>query len=101
MPPRAGIAHDPKAEDFTLDKDLHIEVIHANKPKSTSSRTGFSTSAPPNADTRNLPEIRFLPDASVDETSPQALRLFDRDGTSVWLAQATNGFNYELRKEFQ
>jgi prepilin-type N-terminal cleavage/methylation domain-containing protein len=94
-------AHDLKAEEFTLDKDLHIEVIRADKPKTASATTGFSTSAQPKANTRNLPQIRFLPDGSVDESSPRAVRLFDRDGTSVWLAQATNGFNYELRKEFQ
>ena len=34
----------------------------------------------------NLPTIRFLPDGSVSETSPQELRLTDRDGGSLWLS---------------
>jgi Tfp pilus assembly protein FimT len=94
-------ARDPKAENFTLDRDLHIQVINANKPKAASSPSALPTSAQSSANPRNLPEIRFLPDGSIDEGSPQAVRLFDRDGSSVWLAQSTNHLNYELRKTFE
>ena len=35
-----------------------------------------------------LPTIRFLPDGSIGDTSPQMLRLTGRDGDSLWLAQS-------------
>ena len=34
----------------------------------------------------DLPTIRFLPDGSVGEGSPQMLRLTSSDGGSLWLA---------------
>jgi type II secretion system protein H len=93
------VDHDPKAVDFKLDQDLHIEIIHAEtaKPKPASPLNQFSVTR---NEVRNLPEIRFLPDGTIDETSPRALRLSDRNDTSVWLAQATNRMNYEIRNEF-
>jgi prepilin-type N-terminal cleavage/methylation domain-containing protein len=91
---------DPKAEEFPLDKDLRIEVLNANNPGSSSTRTKLPPSAQTKANPRNLPEIRFLPDGSIDETSPRALRLEDRNGTSLWLAQTTNRLSYEIRTEF-
>jgi hypothetical protein len=41
-----------------------------------------------------------MPDGSLDETSPLALRLIDRDERSLWLVR-TNGLNYEIRNQFQ
>jgi hypothetical protein len=96
---------DPKAEDFTLDPDLHLEIVAANPPQQASSRNPPppGSLAPTSAETDggSLPKIRFLPDGSIDETSPRALRILDRDGASVWLAQTANHLNYELRKEFE
>ena len=45
----------------------------------------------------NLPTIRFLPDGSIGETSPQMLHLTSSDGGSLWLAQSRDGVNYEIR----
>ena len=96
---------DPKAEDFTLEQDLHLEIVAANPTQSASSRNPLSSgslaAALALADSGSLPKIRFLPDGSIDETSPRAVRLVDRDGASVWLAQTANHLNYELRKEFE
>jgi type II secretion system protein H len=96
---------DPKAEDFKLDQDLHLEIVAANPPQRASSRnqpsSGSLAGALAQADGGSLPKVRFLPDGTIDETSPRALRLVDRDGTSVWLAQTANHLNYELRKEFE
>ncbi len=96
---------DAKAEDFSLDKDLHLEVVAANPLPQASSRlpslSGTLAGLMAEAASGNLPKIRFLPDGSIDENSPRALRLLDRDGTSVWLAQTANHLNYELRKQFE
>jgi hypothetical protein len=48
---------------------------------------------------RNLPEMRFQPDGSIDETSVSAVRISDRS-TSVWLAKSRNLLNYEIRSQF-
>ena len=44
-----------------------------------------------------LPTIRFLPDGSIGENSPQMLCLTSMDGGSLWLAQSRDGSNYEIR----
>jgi len=90
---------DDKAVEFAFDKDVQIDVIHSN-PSSTSSRTRLPSKVEAKANIRNLPEIRFLPDGSIDETSPLAFHLQDRSGTSLWLAQATNHLSYEIRNSY-
>jgi hypothetical protein len=45
----------------------------------------------------NLPTIRFLPDGSVAEGSPQTLRLTSSDGGSLWLALSRDAVSYEIR----
>ena len=45
----------------------------------------------------NLPTIRFLPDGSIGESSPQMLHLTSADSGSLWLAQSRDGLNYEIR----
>jgi len=91
---------DAKALEFPFDKELQVEVINANSSRSSSGRPRPANSFQARANPRNLPEIRFLPDGSIDDTSPRALRLQDRNGTSLWLAQATNHLSYEIRSSF-
>ena len=92
---------DPKAIDFALDPDLQVQIITDDRPRASSSRTRLPSGTPSKADQRNLPEFRFSPDGTIDENSPQALRLSDRSGTSLWLAQATNRLNYEIRQTYK
>ncbi len=91
---------DGKAIDFQLDKDLQVQIINS-QPRASASRTGLSHNTQAGTNPRNLPEIRFLPDGSIDDNSPQALHLSDRSGTSLWLAQATNRLNYEIRQTYE
>jgi hypothetical protein len=44
----------------------------------------------------NLPAIRFLPDGTVDENSPQTLQLTDSAGVSRWLIETGNRMGYEI-----
>lgn len=93
--------HDPKAVDFTLDKDLHFELVKTSTPKpKTSVFTGVASDTQQRANPSNQPEIRFMPDGTVDDTSPAVLRLYDRDNTSRYLILATNRANYEIRSEY-
>jgi len=93
---------DPKAVEFALDSGLKIEVVRptATGPALTPHRFGQASTAstprvvPARGD---LPAIRFLPDGSLGETSPQKLHLTSGDGGSLWLAQSSDGMNYEIR----
>jgi type II secretion system protein H len=79
-PPRGG---DPKAENLPLDGNLQISVLNAG----TSALTTI----------HNLPAIRFLPDGTIDENSPQMLRLVDAKGNALWLIESRNRMGYEIR----
>ncbi|MFZ0826438.1 MAG: GspH/FimT family protein [Verrucomicrobiia bacterium] len=79
-PPRGG---DPKAEDLTLDENLQISVLNVG----ASALTTF----------QNLPAIRFLADGTIDENSPQTLRLADAKGHALWLIESRNRMGYEIR----
>jgi len=78
-----GKSGDPKAEDLTLDEYLQIAVMNTG----TAGVTKF----------RNLPAIRFLPDGTADENSPQTLRLIDAKGNALWLIESRNRNGYEIR----
>jgi len=92
---------DPKAVEFTLD-GMQIEALNGD-PASGATSPGtlplVSTQPNPKLVTKHsgLPHIRFLPDGSIAESSPQVVRLTGRDRFSLDLAQARNRLNYELR----
>ncbi|HTX20301.1 MAG TPA: GspH/FimT family pseudopilin [Candidatus Aquilonibacter sp.] len=78
-----GKAGDPKAETLTVDSTLQIAVLN----------TGLGAPTTFN----NLPAIRFLPDGTVDENSPQMLQLTDSAGVSRWLVESSNRMGYEIQ----
>jgi prepilin-type N-terminal cleavage/methylation domain-containing protein len=94
---------DPKAVDFTLDSGLQLEVM--NKTVVAVSATTAMGSQPVSIASvprvklvhAGLPTIRFLPDGSLGEASPQMFHLTSSDGGSLWLAQARDGVSYEIR----
>jgi hypothetical protein len=78
-----GRGGDPRAENLSLDENLQITVV--NTGSGDSSRFG------------GLPAIRFLPDGTVDESSPQTLRLIDAKGQALWLIESRDHNGYEIR----
>jgi type II secretion system protein H len=74
---------DPDAENLTADQNVQITVMNAG----TSAMTTF----------HNLPAVRFLPDGTIDENSPQTLRLTGADGSALWLVESQNHTGYEIR----
>jgi Tfp pilus assembly protein FimT len=77
-----GQTGDPKAETLSVDSTLQIAVLNAG----LGAPTTFN----------NLPAIRFLPDGTVDENSPQTLQLTDSAGISRWLIESRNRTGYEI-----
>jgi hypothetical protein len=92
---------DPKALQFDLDQDLHLQVLAASQSNRRRSPAGTLPGTTSVAQHPNMPVIRFLPDGSIDETSPRALRLSDRDDTAVWLALSGTRLSYEIRQSYE
>jgi type II secretion system protein H len=78
----SGQNGDSKAEELTVDSTLQISVLNLG--------TGVQTTF------KNLPAIRFIPDGTVDESSPQTVKLTDGDGFSRWLAETKLRTGYEI-----
>ena len=74
---------DAKAENLTVDETLSLAVVNTGATAPTT--------------LRGLPVIRFVPDGSIDDKSPQTLRLTDYAGISRWLVQSRNRMGYEIR----
>jgi hypothetical protein len=99
---------DPKAVNFTLDGGLELEVVNKTvaTPANTltmnkNQRTSIASVPRVNLVHASMPTIRFLPDGSVGEASPQKLHLTSSDGGSLWLAQSHDGLSYEIRSTDQ
>ena len=95
---------DPKAVDFELDSGLQLEVVAKTvaAPANTvtmnrNQQASIASVARVNLVHASLPTIRFLPDGSIGEASPQKLHLTSTDGGSLWLAQSHDGLSYEIR----
>ena len=78
----SGQNGDAKAEDLTVDSTLQISVLNI----ATGAQTMF----------KNLPAIKFLADGTVDENSPQTLKLTDSDGFGGWLTETPFRTGYEI-----
>ena len=74
---------DPKLETLSVDSTLQIAVMNVG----VNTPTTFN----------NLPAIRFLADGTVDENSPQTLRLTDSAGFTRWLIETRDHRGYEIR----
>jgi type II secretion system protein H len=78
----SGKNGDPQAEDMTLDGTLTMAVMNAGPGR----QTAF----------KNLPAIRFLPDGTIDENSPQIVQLMDADGFGRRLIELPTRTGYEI-----
>jgi type II secretion system protein H len=81
---KQGGADDPNAEALNVDSTLQIAVLDL---ATLGTPTTFNS----------LPAIRFLPDGSVDEGSPQTLQLLDSAGFGRWLVETRDRTGYEVQ----
>jgi Tfp pilus assembly protein FimT len=73
---------DVNAEDFSVADNVQLSVLNVGGNATTT--------------VHNLPVIRFLADGSVDENSPQTLRLMDSGGAALWLIESRDRRGYEI-----
>jgi prepilin-type N-terminal cleavage/methylation domain-containing protein len=77
-----GQGGDAKAEDLTVDDTLKIAVLNLG----TGTQTTF----------KNMPAIKFLPDGTIDEGSPQTIQLADSEGFTRRLTELPTRTGYEI-----
>ena len=94
---------DAKAETIPLDNGVEIEVVNltsksiAGANAAASAAFGGSLSTPPVVSAHpELPAIRFLPDGTISETSPEMLSL-KKENETLFLVQSLSRLNYEIR----
>jgi prepilin-type N-terminal cleavage/methylation domain-containing protein len=93
-------AVDAKALSFAFDSQMQVEFSNENSSAHFGSLGLASSPASGNSSASNhpnVPKIRFLPDGSISDGSPQAVHLIGRDGMSLWLMLSRNRLNYEIR----
>ena len=87
----AGFAdRDDKANEFTLDENLEIEVRAA---KTTTTTTTI------NSPTANGLTIRFTPDGFINESNPEAIIIREGGNNEVWITPNRNRLNYEINPD--
>ena len=105
----ASAQSDTKAEEFSLDESLQMEVEQPVVDKSSgqwwqTTSTGLTSAnnsqiyAGQNSLHSNLPQIHFSPDGSIGEASPARVVFRERkDKGVVEIAQSRNRLGYEIQ----
>ena len=93
---------DPKADHWTLDQALKMEVIAGTpvqKSASWNPNQPMSTASVPRDMHRhaNMPTITFMPDGSIGPRSLQKVRIMDREEVSLWVCLSQDRSYYEIR----
>ena len=89
---------DSKAVEYVLDGGLTAEIGEGDSAQGViTSSTLFGNATETTSKHASLPHIRFEPDGSISESSPESFRLMERDGGSLWVGLSENRLNYEIR----
>ena len=86
---------DAKAVEYALDGNVTMEIGATDAVREAMTIGNGSSSSKHSL----LPQIRFEPDGSVSESSPESFRLMERDGGSLWVGLSVNRLNYEIRNQ--
>jgi prepilin-type N-terminal cleavage/methylation domain-containing protein len=97
---------DAKAETISLESGVEIEMVSltgksitaaVSANSSLSSALGGTMSTPPLVSAHpDLPTIRFLPDGTISDTSPEMLRL-TKENETLFIVQSLSRMYYEIR----
>ncbi|HEX4265090.1 MAG TPA: GspH/FimT family pseudopilin [Verrucomicrobiae bacterium] len=84
---------DPDAVEFKLNENLQIEIPDDDPSTTVSADTTTSTDSA----RAGLPQISFLPDGTIAETSPQTIKVVDPDtNKTLSLTQTRDRNQYEI-----
>jgi len=97
---------DQKAETLNIDRNVSLKVTTLNIGASRANGSFGMSSGGSRSSSRvqqrqgqhaNLPQIRFLPDGSIGEDSPQTIQIIGSDESSLWLMLSRGRLSYELQ----
>lgn len=91
---KSFVEDDPKAEEFTVDDTLEVEVIYSAEAQ-TAGRTNLFKSDQPT--TSGLYQLRFNPDGFASPASPETVAFRQGEATELRVAQSRNRLNYEIQ----
>ncbi len=89
-------ANDGKAVELMIEPQMQIEALNT-----VGSGNATKTAASAKSNHSSLPRIRFLPDGSIEQTSPQSIRLTGADNSSKLLTISRNRMAYEIGGQTQ
>ncbi len=99
--------HDPRKVDLQIESGLQIRVeAGAVSTAATNSAAAGQVTSVASIPKKllvqpGLPTIRFMPDGSIADSSPQCICLAGRDGFALWLKQTRNRLTYEIKSSPQ
>lgn len=95
--------NDPNKVDLQIDSGLQIRIeVGAMSTAATNSASSGQVTSVASVPKKllvqpGLPTIRFMPDGSIADSSPQRICLTGRDGFALWLKQTPNRLSYEIK----
>ncbi|MGZ4964986.1 MAG: GspH/FimT family pseudopilin [Limisphaerales bacterium] len=84
-------ANDTKQRQFTLDESLQLQPQIPAAGLMTQSNLWTQVRK-----TTIRPEIRFLPDGSISESSPDRILISQDKDDALWITETTNHLRYEI-----
>jgi prepilin-type N-terminal cleavage/methylation domain-containing protein len=92
---------DSRAVVIPFDGDIRVEVLTAQGQGVDLGALDVQMASPSTPLVMrvrtDLPNIRFMPDGTVTEDSPEVLQLTHLSGESLWLVLSGNRMTYEIR----
>jgi prepilin-type N-terminal cleavage/methylation domain-containing protein len=86
---------DPDAVEFKMDEKLSIQIPD-DDPSANSMNNMDNPPAEANGPHAGMPQITFLPDGTVAETSPQTVKIVEDNGPTLTLTQTRDRNEYEI-----
>jgi len=91
---KSFVEEDPKAEQFSLDETLQVEVRLSPDGLTASQTSQFKNEK---QTTSGLYILRFNPDGFVTASSPETVIFRQKDNGELWVAQSRNRLSYEIQ----
>jgi prepilin-type N-terminal cleavage/methylation domain-containing protein len=88
---------DSKAVECDLDREVQMRVVNSSSSASGAASALLTATVATSGTHNALPGIRFLPDGSIAESSPQSVQLRDSSGVTLALARSRNRWMYEIQ----
>jgi|SRR4051812_43551091 prepilin-type N-terminal cleavage/methylation domain-containing protein len=95
---------DRKAVSFSIDPSMQLEVVRLAAAATVNAAVDEEGGDMPQTSSTvqrsthpELPRLRFLPDGTVSDISPQAVKIIGSDGASFWLMLGRSRMAYELK----